>query len=272
MKKRYDGILLCSDFDRTLSSHNFEWIEGGAIIDAVPKNNITAIRYFVENGGTFVIVSGRNPDEICSLYDYFPFEDLFIASNGTVIYSGKQLKAVKSYTLSDDFVEIPKFLYNKVPEFAYFRITDNDFKFHHWRKGDDIEKVIGSAKYPAYKMIIQPPRYTDDQIAPFRENIVSLVEKEFSSRFKIEMSSDFTLEVCPKGSGKGEALSCLVPMLGKKFDKIVCVGDNQNDISMIKFADIGYAVDNAIDALKAVADKITVGSDEGVIEHLIKEL
>lgn len=272
MNKKYDGVLLCSDFDHTLSSCTYKWIEGGAIIDAVPKNNIEAIKTFVACGGTFVIVSGRNPDEICTLYDYFPFEDLFIASNGTAIYSAKAQRAVKSYFLDDGFVEIVRDLRENEPSFAYFRITDNDFAFRHWRAGDDVEKVVSSAKYPAYKMIIQPVAYEKELVAPFHEKVVARVKERFSDRYKIDMSSDYTLEVCAKGSGKGEALKSLVPMLGRNFDEIICVGDNQNDIGMIEFADIGYAVGNAIDDVKKVADRLTVTSDKGAIADIISKL
>lgn len=272
MKKRYDGILLCSDFDHTLSSCTHKWIEGGAIIDSVPQSNIEAIKEFVACGGTFVIVSGRNPDEICTLYDYFPFEDLFVASNGTAIYSASEQRAVKSWFLDDGFVDVMRFLNKNEPSFAYFRITDNDFKFRHWHAGDDIESVIASAKYPAYKAIIQPAAYDPRLVPEFKRTIVRRIIDEFSDRYKIDMSSDYTLEVCALGSGKGEAIESLIPMLNRSFDRVVCVGDGQNDVGMIKFADIGYAVGNAVDEVKRVADRITVTSDKGAIAQIISEL
>ena len=45
---KFDGILLCSDWDGTLC-------EG----DVISKNNIEAIRYFQKNGGKFTLASGR---------------------------------------------------------------------------------------------------------------------------------------------------------------------------------------------------------------------
>ena len=52
----------------------------------------------------------------------------------------------------------------------------------------------------------------------------------------------------------------------------MCVGDFENDISMIKEADIGYAVGNAADELKAVADRITVNAADGAIAKIIYEI
>ena len=46
---KFDGILLCSDFDGTFASN-------GVPIEA----NMKAIKYFRENGGLFTLASGRN--------------------------------------------------------------------------------------------------------------------------------------------------------------------------------------------------------------------
>jgi hydroxymethylpyrimidine pyrophosphatase-like HAD family hydrolase len=53
---------------------------------------------------------------------------------------------------------------------------------------------------------------------------------------------------------------------------LICVGDFENDISMIEGADIGYAVDNACEALKAVADRITVHAQDGAIRAIVEAI
>ena len=45
---KFDGILLCSDWDGTLSDSG-----------NIPKANIDAIRYFQREGGLFTFASGR---------------------------------------------------------------------------------------------------------------------------------------------------------------------------------------------------------------------
>ena len=52
----------------------------------------------------------------------------------------------------------------------------------------------------------------------------------------------------------------------------IAVGDYNNDIAMVKAAGVGYAVANAVDELKAVADKITVSNNEHAIARIIKEI
>ena len=53
---------------------------------------------------------------------------------------------------------------------------------------------------------------------------------------------------------------------------LICVGDFENDISMVEGADIGYAVGNACDDLKAVADRVTVHASEGAIKAIIEDI
>ena len=53
---------------------------------------------------------------------------------------------------------------------------------------------------------------------------------------------------------------------------IVGVGDYENDVTLIRMADIGYAVDNAAPEAKAAADRITVKNDEHAIARIIEAL
>ena len=133
-----------------------------------------------------------------------------------------------------------------------------------------MEEVLDSAKFPVYKAIIES---TDTAMV---KRCFDLASEKFGDRFSIEMSGVATLEICPKGSSKGKMAKKLIALLererGEKFKKVICVGDNQNDIDLVKLGDIGYAVGNAIDALKAVAHRVTVPSSEGAIEYIVKDI
>lgn len=77
------------------------------------------------------------------------------------------------------------------------------------------------------------------------------------------------LEVLPKYASKAESAKKLKEMLG--CDKIVCFGDARNDLPMFEIADECYAVENAVDELKAVATGIIGANDhDGVAEFLEK--
>lgn len=67
---------------------------------------------------------------------------------------------------------------------------------------------------------------------------------------------------------KWTALQELMAVLGVEADKVAYMGDDLPDIEAIKHAGIGIAPANAVDAVKAVADKITQrrGGDGAVRE------
>ncbi len=52
---------------------------------------------------------------------------------------------------------------------------------------------------------------------------------------------------------KGDALKRLINHLKFQYKQIYCIGDRNNDIEMIAYADIGFAVSNSLDKVKEVA-------------------
>ena len=54
-----------------------------------------------------------------------------------------------------------------------------------------------------------------------------------------------------------------------KADNLVCFGDNFNDISMIKAADIGVSVENACEELKKLSDFVIDGNNNDGVARFI---
>ncbi len=79
------------------------------------------------------------------------------------------------------------------------------------------------------------------------------------------------LEIYTSGCTKAGAIRRLAHRLGA--DKVVAFGDNRNDIAMLEDADLGIAVGNAFDEVKAVAD-LVIGpnTDDSVARWLEQEL
>lgn len=80
-----------------------------------------------------------------------------------------------------------------------------------------------------------------------------------------------SLEINNKGASKGKAVKALAEHYGFKREEIVCIGDNENDISMIEYAGLGVAMGNAIDKVKDLADFVTdTNKEDGVAKALKK--
>ncbi len=56
-----------------------------------------------------------------------------------------------------------------------------------------------------------------------------------------------------------------------KREEVICIGDNENDLSMINYAGLGVAMGNAIDSLKEKADYITESNDKNGVAKVIYE-
>lgn len=55
------------------------------------------------------------------------------------------------------------------------------------------------------------------------------------------------------------------------MSRTIAVGDNQNDISMIKAAGLGIAVANAREEVKKAADYVTVSNNDDAIAEIIEK-
>ena len=55
--------------------------------------------------------------------------------------------------------------------------------------------------------------------------------------------------------------------LGIDPSEVIAFGDAENDLEMIQFAGHGVAMGNACDALKDVADEVTLTNNEDGIAH-----
>jgi Cof subfamily protein (haloacid dehalogenase superfamily) len=97
-----------------------------------------------------------------------------------------------------------------------------------------------------------------DELLPLVDMIKS--DTDFSSFFaKDAYLGDYWLEIHDSKATKASGINWFREKYG--FERIICFGDNLNDISMFQAADEGYAVINACDELKSIADDI-IGSNE----------
>lgn len=80
-------------------------------------------------------------------------------------------------------------------------------------------------------------------------------------------SGEQWLEIVPKKVSKANAILQLKAHLG--VERVVAFGDGKNDIEMFEMADECYAVENAVEELKAIATGVIGGNDsDGVARWL----
>ncbi|MDR2159499.1 MAG: Cof-type HAD-IIB family hydrolase [Treponema sp.] len=76
-------------------------------------------------------------------------------------------------------------------------------------------------------------------------------------------SSDIdNIELMPHGTSKADALRFVAKRTGVSMGQIMAIGDNYNDMEMIKSVGCGVAMENGVDVLKQAAAAVTASCDE----------
>lgn len=104
---------------------------------------------------------------------------------------------------------------------------------------------------------------------------LALLEKKMQSEIgdlmNIYRSEAFFLELVPLNIDKAESLARLLNHIGMNKEEMIAVGDGYNDLSMIQFAGMGIAMENAKPEVKEAADFITSSNDEDGVAAVIEK-
>lgn len=81
------------------------------------------------------------------------------------------------------------------------------------------------------------------------------------------------ITITAKAADKGSALSRAVNHLGEDIERVIAIGDADNDIAMFKRAGMAVAMGQADEAVKSAADHVTESNeDDGVAAFIEKHL
>lgn len=88
----------------------------------------------------------------------------------------------------------------------------------------------------------------------------------------IRGSPPFFVEILRKGVCKGRGLEDMCELLGIGLEECIAFGDGDNDREFLQVAGLGYAMKNARNSVKAVADEVTewTNAEDSVIRTLQK--
>lgn len=116
--------------------------------------------------------------------------------------------------------------------------------------------------FPVNKLLVAgEPEVLETLMDPLREKYHGLLN--------IYRSEPFFLEIMPKNIDKAQSLQKLLNSIGLTADSMICCGDGYNDLSMIEYAGLGVAMENAQPIIKESADFITRSNDEDGILHVV---
>jgi len=82
----------------------------------------------------------------------------------------------------------------------------------------------------------------------------------------------FYTEVSAKDVDKWNALEEVIKLMNISKEEVLTIGDNANDVKMIKNAGLGIAMGESAPYVKKCADKITLNNDEDGVAVALKEI
>ena len=256
---KFDGWLICSDFDGTMYVNR-----------QVSPENCAAIAYFQREGGYFTYSSGRYPTMLDDLGLGVSANAPMITMNGALIVSVPDADGVRHELYRggidrDDALGYALTLYDRFDAVSRMVIYYGDKSFEYAKKNEPVDRAAVMASLP--ERLVKIMIYVSAEEA---EEKFALLQREAGDRYAITRSWLRGLEINAPCDTKGAAALRVKEMVGAKH--LVCVGDYDNDLDMIRAADIGYAVGNAVDSLKAAADRVTVPAAEHALAAIIADI
>ncbi|PNV63112.1 Cof-type HAD-IIB family hydrolase [Clostridium sp. chh4-2] len=106
-----------------------------------------------------------------------------------------------------------------------------------------------------------------DYLAMVEPKVKAVLGKNFS----VYRSEPYFLEILPKGVDKAQSLARLLESLNLKKEEMIACGDGYNDLSMIEFAGLGVAMENAVLPVRNAADYITLSNNDDGIAHVVEK-
>lgn len=214
-------LALASDYDGTLATKG-----------QVNEETLAALERLRESDRKFILVTGRQMDELVQVFPQVNLCDRVVAENGALLYeptTGEE--KLLGEPPSEEFV---KALRDRGVEPL------------------SVGRVIVATWQPHEKAVLE-------------------VIRDLALERQVILNKDAVM-VLPAGVNKAVGLTTALSELGLSPQNTVAVGDAENDYDLLKLCGCAIAVANALPMLKEAADIVTKGDRGAGVVELIDKL
>ena len=127
-----------------------------------------------------------------------------------------------------------------------------------------VENFAEYVDFPVVKFLLLDD---GDYLALVEPKVKAALGRDYS----VYRSEPYFLEVLPKGIDKAASLERLLTRLDMTKDEMIACGDGYNDLSMIQYAGLGVAMENAVLPVKNAADYVTLSNNDDGVAHVIEK-
>jgi Cof subfamily protein (haloacid dehalogenase superfamily) len=263
--------LIVSDLDETLVGPD----------GAVSKANIEAIKKATAKGVKFVPNTGRGYRSVQPLLETLGLRgkanEYVISYNGGAIIENQNFKVMQTNALTvaqaSQIFDVTKthldysthiytldqlYVYNEVPADMEYMLSRGVKPLEY--KKTDLSEFEGQ---PIFKVITMNADAQKRQA--IKDAVLEHVDFDLNATFSSERYTEFNLG----GVDKGNATLELAHQLGIKRDEIMALGDNSNDVAMLKSVGMPVVMSNANQDARSAAKYVTEGNyTSGVAEAI----
>jgi len=269
-----EKTLYVTDLDGTLLNKN----------DRINPKSIEIINSLVEKGMAFTYATARSLVSASVVTQGLSTNIPVIAYNGAFIFqpaTGEILSrehfSREEMTYASDLIrtyEISPLVYafiDGVEKVSWNPARENDGvrRYLSLRKGDRrLRPVENNAQLYEGEIFYFTCIGTKEELMPLYEVISK--NKQYRCTIQQELyRPEYFCEIMPAGATKANAIRKLKEMRG--CDKVISFGDAINDLPMFEISDACYAVENAVEELKAAADGVIDSNEnDGVAKWLLE--
>ncbi|AHF57511.1 Cof-type HAD-IIB family hydrolase [Spiroplasma eriocheiris] len=250
---------------------------------------LTTLKKLADYNIKLVIASGRPLYQIKEIIDKLALNDIndfTVAFNGTVVANNQTHDIIATNPLggSDFGLLCQEIIDSPLTTMILFDQSASNFnriKIYYKELADGITNRYFSNLQDLHGQVELVP-YNNQEIIGgklFIEGPVAVVEKllaKWNDKFEIcqEIRNNRTnFEITNKNITKAWGIQQICQQYNIDRSQVMAIGNEHNDIEMLKWAAIGVAVANADDDVKAIADALTDSNDQdGVAKAINKYL
>jgi len=252
-----------SDIDGTLLNSNHQIADcTKEIVKKVMKKEIE-----------FILISARMPSGIKAIYNDLKIQSPLISYNGALILSNPEVNEKNTILYSTTISKIDANKMYAIIKERYPGISFNLFSYDQWlvedkeerwtKQESDIIKVhpieVNVKKYINQNEMVHKILCMGDP------GLISELECELNNSFfdiYCYRSKDTYLEITSNKASKVLGIKVLETYFAIKPEEVLAIGDNFNDMDMIKYAGTGIAMGNAPQQVKEASDFVTKSNDQ----------
>ena len=281
--------IIASDMDGTLLNDKM----------VISKRNAAAVKEAQAQGVHFIVSTGRAYDEVKPLITEAGFNCPMITLNGAFVLD-EEGKEISAAPIPDSIAK--QIMVKLKRQGLYFEVitakgvcSDNKAK----RIENFAELLASTSPDTPYKLavtlasarmelmninyvdnyldLVDDPKTVIGKIVVFSpegQKVLGPIKDELAKNKNLVITSSGpgNIEINHVNAQKGVALQAYADSLNIPMDNVMAIGDNNNDLSMIKAVGISYAMGNGSDEIKLAAKYLTLPNTEDGAGRAIEEV